>query len=1389
MAEDPKCDKVTFFKPTNKIGGTVTSGPCDSEVLKLPQELREPEGVQPGFEPKPSLRPVSLGNRRQVLRCAEQFVETTLEDGEVVSYPSEGNDVVVEENTFTATVDLTSIPELSAEAEAYIIASNGVGKLEEAIVYAQEVPEAVTLALMLRIKLSQAERLRELLTVQLDILDAAAVNAGRAQLVCLWWNDTQRAQCSDIDDSEINNDDYASEEEDPEAVNLAVVIEKTVSSTESKTTANTIAYQQALALLNCFFLSDPTTVSCTTRPGRPLPTMELVPVDTPEAFKEEYGDAPNFDELPLRVGRASAPRGKFKSFASKADANGLAEQYVLAQLVCYYLSKEVQLQCDDPEARSQGADPRYTEAREADPVEGIPGQLVRIPAGYFTSDISTGEATAMAEALAAALLECCFINDEQLYTCPEGADPDKSPVYSYFVPRGTFESCTSKAEAEAIARASAEGALVCEYCNGLVPPSCVPAWVLAAATTGYKIPPPPAGMPADFEYNGRTYTTGDVLLLDLPLDVEGLIDPITRALVDLSSWSEDATRGMGASLICGPDKDQADQIAENAARMPVYVNDKGGQDIPSCRFKSTRHLIGCAFPDPFKSGHTTEPLWRDAAFSGTPQELYEAYENEAGDFAESLAPYTYKMAPTDTREAYVYYAATPYRNISVEYSSPTPGDYIDFPEGLLTMTAADLPNYSALAENLSLEEAERLVKEYADACVLQMGLGMLECNYKNPETVIACRYNPSFPTYPMELSEADYRTKNLSLGDPSAPYWWFGIGSTELDAYLLPENLATVANPIIIPSGAIVGKDYAEIKARIVTMATSLLRCQYTNKRVTCVDRGEKDNTCSCSPNIKISISTEGYAVEKGTVVARTVDEATKKAMAMLLCPGDSMCLCCNEAGGVTSYLAGADVKDEDCSRTKNAPECMFTASSTAQANAMRDAYLGGAAMGGIFQGGSGLTCNCTTTAPPGAIALSTKKSVSLDGVLFSAPCDEVRNKMQSAWCAAVCGSTLYANAGISVKLNCELKSSCFDAKTIPLRLTLEEGVIVADTVDVYQKAEAFGMTLLEQACDMWKEALSVFECTEYCVLTYLSNFYGLECPNGTTYRRELKLNKKAKQVSVLKEDTNGSMQVLTSVSLSALGELTSATIPIFDTASATTTLDLSSVTLNKTYLHQAGVESQYIVTEKTLEYINKPKLASWHTLQSVLTASSSSGLTVSTITSLTSTQITGLSVTGNAELVTFQAYTLHTEPYLAEYSAIASLDGLSAGGYLYNTTDYRVLDPDSISISQKEAWVLNSSSAPVLDIPSALDKNIAVSTKQILTDVEINADGTADINISLQASSSIEVITAVEQYDLVTECTRLTTSQVEVLADEGEDITAWIAYCCENVRVFKPSN
>lgn len=1111
MAEDPKCDKVTFFKPSKAIGGDKPIQTCDVAPIKVPEELREPKDTQAVFEGEPRLRLISISNQEQTVTCPEYFYEIV--DGE--RRPSEGAPVTVAAGTFTGVVDINTIQAVSAEAVQYIAATDGISRLEEAILRAQRSDvfelSAVNIAFILRIRLSQAEQLLQLILKEQDVLNAAAISMGKAGLDCIWWNETQQVKCP----PDANGAPAASSADDPEAVNSALVLARTISSRSGQTAANTLALQQAKAMLNCFYVSAPTTASCITRPNRPLPTMENVVTD----------EEPVREGLAKRVGRYRVEKGRFKSFVSQAAADDQAYQFALSQLVCFYVNDEIEGACIDPSARSRGVDPEYSAPVVANPEEGTPGQSVTIPKGFFTSDISTEEANKAAISLRDSLLECCYINDALYLECPEGSDPVQSAVFSYYVPRGAFTSCVSKEEAEAMARASAEGALSCIYCNGLVPPSCVPNWVYQASTYGYVVPAPPEGVEDEFVYKGKTYKTGDVYVVDLPLDLADLIDPNTRTAVDVSSWSIDATRGMGKSIICGGELSQVNQIAENAARIPVGLSSSGAQGTESCMYKSTRLLIGCAFADPFKYPSGNDIEWADAGTSGTPQDLYRVANQEMKFPA--VKPQTYYA--TYDASTYRYYAATPSKDISVDYSSPTPGEYIDLPEGLLTLSLRDIPG--AAYDQTGEADAEAVVKKYADGLVLQMGLGMLTCQYRNPTTAVACRWKPSYPTMAdPELKEADYAGSAIWLGDPAAPFWWFGDEKPEFeridaeslgysnpkkpiripgynggpiyelptDEFLLPGS-PSVTDPFIIPAGAVVADDYRKVAQQIATLASSLLKCRYGNAPLTCETNKTPSNAfCDCVAGGKKhrslgSVVSEGSDALAMIVFDKSIYAATQKVLPLVTCKGALLCLCCNTIRykQIRTKIDGRKEIPEgderaDCYQDMEIPECLFTADKAAEADAAADAYANSAnsAVGGVLGNITGGTtlCDCDKQDPPPAgekEATRLVPKVYVPDNLFSG-CHAARQQAQRDLCTTMCSNGLFINVEAKAKVACCIRTSCYS--TCPtLSYTLAAGMFSGRTRSgVIGAAKNF----VQMQCAVLKDSFSAFRCRKVRIVS-----------------------------------------------------------------------------------------------------------------------------------------------------------------------------------------------------------------------------------------------------------------------------------------------------------------
>ena len=180
------------------------------------------------------------------------------------------------------------------------------------------------------------------------------------------------------------------------------------------------------------------------------------------------------------------------------------------------------------------------------------GQVITIEPGVIRSNISTEAAIQEATLLAESLLECCFVNVAKTVTCPDyeytytdengvkqtksiPASEEKSPQYSMSIAAGVFSSCVSQEEADREAETFIQSALSCYYCNDVVLPTCVPDDVLQEVKAAI---------------DRKDYSI-------LPLDPNKY---------DISQWSEDATVGAPPGYVCGFEYEQAQQIAETAAR-------------------------------------------------------------------------------------------------------------------------------------------------------------------------------------------------------------------------------------------------------------------------------------------------------------------------------------------------------------------------------------------------------------------------------------------------------------------------------------------------------------------------------------------------------------------------------------------------------------------------------------------------------------------------------------------------------------------------------------------------------------------------------------------------------------------------------------------------------
>lgn len=880
MASAEDCDKKTFYSPSKPVGGVKPIIPCDPVERKLPQELKEPVDV---VTPQPQNKiPKAITLRNKAMQA---FCEIDIHDSE--GYPGTGQPAFVAAGTLTDVITVQTIASIPESVLNYISLNSLEDELETLLntrVAASivqngteawpTVATAEELERLTGMQPGQADLFLQLANARLKELDSAAKTLAISQLNCVWWNEAQTAVCPDPK--------MATYTEHYDAVYSVTTPENSISSILGRADANAKAMTQAESGLNCFYVSDAVTADCVTRPNAPRDNMEWVPNDGPD------------DPEPHRVGFVVIPEGAYISMTSKEQATEFAQQIAYSMLNCFYKSDPIDIQCEDENARNSGVDPDVTDPvvvdlKVGDPAsKEVPGQHIIIQQGYFTSQLSTIEATYQANQLAASLLTCCFISRAIHKECDEEASKEFSPVWSYDLVKGAFNSCESQADADLQATLTAESMIQCVYCNKIVPPDCVPDWVVTAAVEGITI----EGTP--FTVQGKTWQVGELYKLELPLNPIGLINPWTREPEDLSTWSIDATAGIAPETFCAATPEEAGNISEmlnSTLTDPVT-------GVPTCRFKSTRLLAGCGFADPYKPEEGSIIAGVDFSYIAAPS-MYNSYGSNA-PFREPEEVLYYDSYMPELRqssgmpELYRVYKSKPTNALSAKLSTPTPGTYIEFPEGFMTASAADIPG-SELPADLTNDEARRAVRDYLDGLVLEIAKGMLECKYSNPRTYVACAWSDKFPS-----SWDSAYTANAAYGDPGAPAWWIGENYTSAscpDAYLAPGG-ATTKDPVIIPEDSFLGDNYEEVRQQVSTLGNSLLNCQCMNAPCAC------SNNCVPADPVFLALGynylgytlmAQGSSMEipGKTIIAPTHAEANTLAQKMLVCP--TVCLYGND--------------------------------------------------------------------------------------------------------------------------------------------------------------------------------------------------------------------------------------------------------------------------------------------------------------------------------------------------------------------------------------------------------------------------------------------------------------------------------------------------------------
>ena len=834
MAND--CEKITFYAPSDRRGGVKPIPSCEPGQLIVPEDLPVPPNPETPEPPVRIPRPLEVRSAPYTFICdnkkdreaygygidlsveiPDKYISPVAADepGYIENYYY-GSDsaVIVPEGYVTTVIPFSSVPDIASDVLNYIAVNNREIDIEHLLRLVSS-DRANKLVRGYGFTTSQAEALVSLFDAAQLKADYSAYTYGESTLVCAWENAVQETSCADPA--------MAHYYDHPDAVHHAVIPAGTYKSLISQADADQMAADAAAAMLNCFYVSDAVQVSC-----------------------EDLGYEEPVLNTDGRIGTVVVPKGTFTSTISIEDATEQARTYAKSLLICYYTNTKIELSCDDENARNLGVTPtpdnkvEITLTPDSSRIPGK-GQVIVIEPGVIRSNISTEAAIQEATLLAESLLECCFVNVAKTVTCPNyeytytdengvkqtksiPASEEKSPQYSMSIAAGVFSSCVSQEEADHEAETFIQSALSCYYCNDVVLPTCVPDDVLQEVKASID--------------------NGDYSIL-----------PLDPNKYDISQWSGDATVGAPPGYVCGFEYEQAQQIAETAAR--TIIHDLRSTESSKCRYTNDLLYAGCYFNDPFGN---------DSNVDGTKAVYYKAYAPGLGSI-----PYFVYKANVDTR-------------LNKNVSTPTLGTYVAIPAGTISITINDVPaSFKAPdviettpfdqldpdnEDNVTTEElpmpgvevngdgeieSEAMrVKAYANELALKMAMGMVQCLYANPEMTITC----------------------YDVGKPGASS---------------PDG----TNAWTVPAELFVGPNYKVVIAEAKKLLESMVLCLYPNEPRTCsagcnpcadpltngfLSLGANDVTIVGQQSISVHIPA-------GMFWASTPAEANEQAMAMCALP------------------------------------------------------------------------------------------------------------------------------------------------------------------------------------------------------------------------------------------------------------------------------------------------------------------------------------------------------------------------------------------------------------------------------------------------------------------------------------------------------------------------
>lgn len=648
----PDCETETFFATSETFGGVKPLDPCNPSTARIPEELREPTGDLTPIDQPEIPDPIRVWNCAMGMSCSNKYPE----DEDVLG----DRNVAVDDNVTSESIQLTSygIPQhiltfialrvdLAAMARTIhslcrdlveIYEYNGEDREEHIAGIVELAKKDVKLILMTNAGIPE------------DAADAAAADFVAAQerqnriahrqmeseLVCYWLNKKQTVTCDEVHDTVADPKPWATQADYDTAAPVAITSALTVRSEISQADADAKAKKMAVEALNCLFVNDYQQAECWEQFG--YASKEEAIAAGYEEVKTD--DGPSFtSQQPPRRNFADVGPGAVVSYESKEAANRQAKDIALSRLSCYYINDPVDLACALSYARFYGEDPSTVARHFADASSNIPGQDVYIPKATFISTVSTAAANEAAMSLAEPLLDCCYVSQAIVETCPRvvvvyedghfvvrdnpGAGDEyyivppsetASEVLSVSVPVGQYAECltttadkVSREKSEALqrkldelSRNMARASLSCAYCNVEIPPSCIPDDVSRLIAQGYTLDGPVTivsptwvkerteeGYTRVLKNPGTVLEAGYHYQLALPLpDVIALAD---GSYDDRSGWSVDATNGIPEEMYCGEigEWDTIHRLAKTAA---ITTKDEGDE---TCRYENNATAFYC----------------------------------------------------------------------------------------------------------------------------------------------------------------------------------------------------------------------------------------------------------------------------------------------------------------------------------------------------------------------------------------------------------------------------------------------------------------------------------------------------------------------------------------------------------------------------------------------------------------------------------------------------------------------------------------------------------------------------------------------------------------------------------------------------------------------------